>query len=199
VQVLKDEIRESIYQAALTEFSEKGYEKASMRNIAKRAGITAGNMYRYFKNKDDLFYTVTSPAYDEIVRFIVEQELPRGNDREWENMNVDKQTDGIVSIYLEHKKELLVIIDGSKGTRYERAKDDIIRLVENMITNILKLRSETDGLAMPDPHFIHVLSASVIEGVILILKQYKEDEKVREMVRQFIGFIFKDFTERISG
>jgi len=197
VQVLKDEIRESICHAALAEFSEKGYEKASMRNIAKRAGITAGNMYRYFKNKDDLFYTVTSPAYDKIVRFIVEQELPRGNNREWDNLNIDKQTDGIVNIYLQHRKELLIIIDGSKGTRYERAKDDIIRLVENMISSILKLRSEADGLAMPDPHFIHVLSASVIEGVILILKQHKEDEKVREMVRRFIGFIFKDFIERM--
>jgi AcrR family transcriptional regulator len=48
-------IRPRILQAALDEFSEKGYHAATIDSIAFRAGIAKGTVYRYFKTKQDLF------------------------------------------------------------------------------------------------------------------------------------------------
>lgn len=46
---------ERIRRAALAEFMEKGYDAASMRDIAARAGCSVGLAYNYFSTKDDMF------------------------------------------------------------------------------------------------------------------------------------------------
>ena len=57
-QVLKDEVEQRIRRAALEVFAEKGYPAAAMAEIARRAGISAGNIYRYFPGKKALFAVV---------------------------------------------------------------------------------------------------------------------------------------------
>lgn len=50
--------REDIFNAAKVTFAEKGFEKATMEEIAKRAEFAKGTIYLYFKNKDDLFISL---------------------------------------------------------------------------------------------------------------------------------------------
>ena len=49
------ETKKKLLQCAMKEFSEKGYMKASIRNICKEAGVTTGALYFFFKDKEDLF------------------------------------------------------------------------------------------------------------------------------------------------
>jgi AcrR family transcriptional regulator len=64
-----------ICTAALEVFSEKGFAAAKLDEIAKRAGISKGTLYLYFKDKEDLFRAVVrdtvAPNID-MVRSIVE-------------------------------------------------------------------------------------------------------------------------------
>lgn len=46
--------REALIAAALAEFTEKGYEAATVADIAERAGVTSGALYAHFKGKLDL-------------------------------------------------------------------------------------------------------------------------------------------------
>ena len=46
---------ENIQEAALTEFLDKGFLGASLRQIVKNAGVTTGAFYGYFPNKEALF------------------------------------------------------------------------------------------------------------------------------------------------
>ena len=46
---------EKIQQAALTEFLDKGFLSASLRQIVKNAGVTTGAFYGYFSCKEALF------------------------------------------------------------------------------------------------------------------------------------------------
>ena len=61
-QVLKEETRNKIVAAAKSEFLNKGYKNASMRDIANKAEMTVGNVYRYFKSKQELVDVVIGPA-----------------------------------------------------------------------------------------------------------------------------------------
>jgi AcrR family transcriptional regulator len=51
-----EEKRAAILAAARLEFAERGYEKATIRAIAKRAGVTHGLVLLHFANKERLFY-----------------------------------------------------------------------------------------------------------------------------------------------
>ena len=50
-----DQSRTFILRAASDVFAERGYEKSSIREVAKRAGISIGGIYIYFRNKEDLY------------------------------------------------------------------------------------------------------------------------------------------------
>ena len=46
--------RRHILEAAAEAFRDRGFHATTMRDIAAKAGMTVGNLYYYFKNKDDL-------------------------------------------------------------------------------------------------------------------------------------------------
>lgn len=50
--------REQILRAALEVFKEKGYANTSIMDIAKHANMGKGTLYLYFKNKEELLYSV---------------------------------------------------------------------------------------------------------------------------------------------
>ena len=50
--------RESIIQAAIEVFSKKDFKTASISEIAQKAGIADGTIYQYFRNKEDLFFSI---------------------------------------------------------------------------------------------------------------------------------------------
>ena len=47
--------RQEMLAAALTLFSEKGYHSVSMHEIAEKAEFAIGTLYKFFKNKEDLY------------------------------------------------------------------------------------------------------------------------------------------------
>ena len=50
--------RKRVLDAATDEFATYGFENTSIQQIAKRAEITVGSVYKYFENKDELFAMV---------------------------------------------------------------------------------------------------------------------------------------------
>ncbi len=54
--------RAAILDAALTVFSERGYESARLDDVAAKAGVAKGTLYLYFKDKEALFEAMVRSA-----------------------------------------------------------------------------------------------------------------------------------------
>ena len=54
------EMRSRIQNVALDLFDREGFENVSVEEIAQKAGCSVGNIYHYFKSKDELAIQVTS-------------------------------------------------------------------------------------------------------------------------------------------
>ncbi|MEM9529655.1 MAG: TetR/AcrR family transcriptional regulator [Pseudomonadota bacterium] len=54
----KDDRPQEIAEAAFSAFAEKGYAATRVADVARRAGVSKGLMYLYFKTKQDLFRAV---------------------------------------------------------------------------------------------------------------------------------------------
>ena len=64
-------VREKILAAALQVFGDKGYKEATVREIARIAGVAVGGLYPYFGNKEQLYVEVLLEGmklYNERVR-----------------------------------------------------------------------------------------------------------------------------------
>lgn len=58
--------KDKIVSTALQLFSRQGYEKTSIREIARKAEISLGLMYNYFKGKEDLLEAIFTGGLEDI-------------------------------------------------------------------------------------------------------------------------------------
>ena len=69
-QALADAKRKHILSAATSVFIEFGLEAVSMREIAKRAGYTAGAIYSYFANKEEIYGALLAESLERLNEFV---------------------------------------------------------------------------------------------------------------------------------
>ena len=60
----KQELRQAILAAAGELFLEQGYERFSLRKVAERVGYSPTTIYLYFRDKDDLLFTVVEEGFE---------------------------------------------------------------------------------------------------------------------------------------
>jgi AcrR family transcriptional regulator len=72
-----EQTRTLILETALRLFQERGYDRTTMRAIAKEAGVSVGNAYYYFSSKEHLvqgFYDRIAAEHREAVRPVLDHE-----------------------------------------------------------------------------------------------------------------------------
>ncbi|MFJ1644448.1 TetR/AcrR family transcriptional regulator [Streptomyces sp. NPDC088258] len=73
-----EQTRTLILETALRLFRERGYDKTTMRAIAKEAGVSVGNAYYYFSSKEHLvqgFYDRIATEHRAAVRSVLDREV----------------------------------------------------------------------------------------------------------------------------
>jgi AcrR family transcriptional regulator len=68
----KEELRQTILQAASELFLEQGYDRFSMRHLAEQIGYSVATLYLYFRDKDDLLFTVVDEGFTRFARQLTE-------------------------------------------------------------------------------------------------------------------------------
>ncbi len=76
-QSRRDSARSAILAVAWSVVSEDGLAGLSLRDLARRAGITTPTVYAYFASKNDIFDAMFGQAADE---FALHMEAPHGSD-----------------------------------------------------------------------------------------------------------------------
>lgn len=80
----REERRASILEAASRVFFSKGFQVATMDEVAAEAELSKGTLYLYFKNKDDLFLALSARVLGRVVE-------------EFERL-VDRDGDGLTTV-----------------------------------------------------------------------------------------------------
>ncbi|HEX2281310.1 MAG TPA: TetR/AcrR family transcriptional regulator [Thermomicrobiales bacterium] len=70
--------RQTILDAAREAFVTSGYEQTSVREVARRAGLSHGTIYLHFRDKDDLLYQVSEAEFGRLLGRL--RSLPRSQD-----------------------------------------------------------------------------------------------------------------------
>ena len=184
MQYLKDEIKNSIISAALNEFEEKGFSDASIRNIAKNAGIATGNLYRYFNGKEHLFNCIMEPVSERFTSLIFSDFKAGSN-----NLPVLADVvDQIMSFYEQYSREFMILLDKSEGSVYQNLKEDLINLIEKRVKADLMPKLKDEGIIIADEFIFRVIAAMLIEGIVRIVKQGKGDDgRIKRLISQMLA------------
>ena len=63
---LRGDTRSRIQTVAVELFSEQGYDKTSLREIAERLGVTKAALYYHFKSKEDIIRSLVDDYFDRV-------------------------------------------------------------------------------------------------------------------------------------
>ncbi|MCR5368201.1 TetR/AcrR family transcriptional regulator [Eubacterium sp.] len=203
------ETKKKLLECAMREFSEKGYMKASLRNICKEAGVTTGALYFFFKDKEDLFGNLVSDvlyglnktidnhfseemkvaeSFESAERSVAELAAEQGFD---DDKAVAKE---VIHYLFSHKDVVDLLLTKSQGSRYESIRDVMVEKMERHYTSLYvvwKGYKSKKQLTKEDKFIIHWLSHDQVEIVIHIFthcKNAKEGEKqIDKMMAYLIG------------
>lgn len=138
-QILKSEIREKILQSALQVFAKKGYVKCSISDIAKTAGISTGNIYHYFPNKEALFYTALPKELTQLIMETVRKKMAvwSGKPLAQDNELYQEGHERLIDMMLQYKKEIIILFMHAQGTIYETFIEDMSDYFSNLLFDYL--------------------------------------------------------------
>lgn len=94
--------RQSILEAARATFAERGLEGTSMREIAQRAGYTAGALYSHFASKEDVYGALLAESLERLNARVRQGEGPR----EAAADRLQRSARAFFDFYREHPRDL---------------------------------------------------------------------------------------------
>lgn len=188
-QILKKEIKENILQSALDAFLEKGYRNASMQEIARRAGIAAGNIYNYFKNKEEVFSTLIGPVLAEVKKIFGIQAGDLAMLMAEEGMGISqRRMDEFIRIYQSNRKVFVLLFEKSDSTKFETTKADVI---DSLSASVIRAKNAfTPRPATREQEIlVKAFATGYVNGIISVLTAGIDERLKLDVLHQFLPFM----------
>lgn len=178
--------RDKILKEAFNEFQKKGYKLANIDTIVKKAGVTKGALYYYFKSKKELAnYVIDTVVYNQLdknfLSFISLDEqrtLPESLIKFSEKISIEEIKNGGTLIRLANE-----LSDNHRGTqnRIKNLLDLIVNQINEKLKQDQKHKQVTNSYnTLSVDRFI---SASMI-GALTLSKIYQDQNKFKEVINQ---------------
>ena len=180
----KEKTKIKILESAVELMTIKGYKNASLREIAKEAGVSNPTIYNYFPTKEKILY-----AYIE-QKLIETKEVLEGID-DFHTYTLREQLQTLIEtqleFYLEDREFVTQIIEmaftPSMGTM-DLIYDSKERFIE-MVSEILEIAIEAEEIAEP-PFKEHIPQLFWDYNVAVVAYWIKDDSEMFENTTQFI-------------
>lgn len=192
MQVLKDEVRKSIIDAAIKTFTNNGYQKASMRRIAEEAGMSVGNLYRYYANKETLMGAIVQPMID-----VFQENQANGPAKmklEMLDVNLLEHSifiEQLMEARMDFKDELFILFLRAEGSPYEGARETLGKFLEDKTVEFLQENSLDETVREGERAFIKIAAASIVEGFCTNLEISESETDFLMNMLRFTELIIK--------
>ncbi|MPM59539.1 hypothetical protein SDC9_106383 [bioreactor metagenome] len=189
-------MRNKIIEEALREFNEKGYEGTSIRNIAKKSNTSVGNLYKYFKSKEELHENIVGSIYDRFVDYI--KQFNRVELNEKAEVIFYKLADEIIEIFNKNNVEISVLLNKSKGTKYENCKSIFVDFITRIVTEKMEYELSLKGKKLEDNFIIQLISQSLVESIAIIVKKCSDGAEVKKFTLNLIHIFYTDLINKLQ-
>ncbi|MBT2663767.1 TetR/AcrR family transcriptional regulator [Bacillus sp. ISL-45] len=96
------EKQRKIIVSAIESFAEKGFSATSTSEIAKKAGVAEGTIFRHYKTKKDLLLAIVAPVMAKFVAPFIIKDLKKVLDQDYEHV------EDFMRAMLENRREFLI-------------------------------------------------------------------------------------------
>jgi AcrR family transcriptional regulator len=180
------ETRKHLLECAGREFLEKGYMKASLRNICKEAGVTTGALYFFFKDKEDLFAALVEKPLKQLY-LTMEEHYAAEMRSETQVVRLEQNDDDletsreIIRQMYANRDAFLLLLTKSQGSRFENCLDEIVDISEQQYRRLCDMVTGATGRPRIDDYMTHWM-AHIMVDTFMHLFLHESEERCPDQV-----------------
>ncbi len=210
-RALVEERRDQILKAAIEVFGEKGFERATIADVARRAGVAEGSIYNYFKNKGDLLIGIPQQIVQlpiQAITPLLERTSARGGVPPEQVLAVIARN--LIAVFHQNARIFRVLISTVphlKQAAREKYTSQVILHAIGMLETYFRKQIELGVFRQDqDPRvlavsffgmlFPHIMVREVIQVDVQLVSDY--EELIRQVVPLFLHGVMADTAERIT-
>ena len=194
--------RQQIIVAAKRVFSEKGYSKSTMEDIAREAELSPGTLYLYFKNKDELYASLSLRILQYLnIRL---EDVKKEKDIE-PRLKIVAIKEALFDVY---QFDPMILINMFHLQSSETLKNLSSPLLENItelsrnsltiLAEIFKDETGQDNFASHHPTAIADIVWSLFTGVVLWEESKRMIDNEKDFLKQTLDVAFEIFSRGIT-
>jgi AcrR family transcriptional regulator len=186
-QQLKEHVRQRIVAAAVQVFAARGHAAATMAEIAAAAGISTGNIYRYYESKSALFHDVIDDAF--VRRFTT---LLRRRVESLEGVDdvgtletshlYHLASEDLLRFCIDNRLRVVILLGRSAGSRHagfgERTVGDLIALAIAHFRALDPALEVTRALRFT----LEQIYRSLLRTMVTVLGEFEDEAAIRASV-----------------
>ena len=196
---------EKIQQAALTEFLDKGFLSASLRQIVKNAGVTTGAFYGYFSCKEALFASIVEPHAAALMGRFMEAQTSfagRPEAEQPEHMGEDSESclDWMGDYICQNREPVKLLLCRAEGTGYESFVHNMVEVeVEYTLRYMEVLRRLGRRVPTLSRSLCHIIASGMFNGLFEVVIHDMPYEQALRDVKQLRAFYTAGWLELVGA
>jgi len=195
--------RQQIIVAAKRVFSEKGFSKTTMEDIAREAELSPGTLYLYFKNKDELYASLSLRILQYMnIRL---EDVTKETDSN-PKQKIDSIKEALYDVYQFDPMILINMFHLQSGETLKNISspllDNITELSRNslqILADIFKNTSASDSFLSRRPNAVADIVWSLFTGVVLWEESKRLIDDDKDQLKKTLDTAFEIFSRGTSG
>ncbi|MEF2967989.1 TetR/AcrR family transcriptional regulator [Paenibacillus sp. M1] len=181
-----------IVQAAVEVFAEKGYASSSTSEIAQKAGVAEGTIFRHYKTKKDLLISIVSPMMSKLLAPFVLNDFKEVLEGEFPTLEGFLYAVAVNRLHFarKHLKIIKILLQEIpfQPVLQEEFKQHIARRVIGRFTEIIEhFKAKGEVIDMPTPVLLQFAISAMIglfitHFIILPDQPWDEEQEIRHTV-----------------
>lgn len=192
MQKLKEDIKQKIIEVGKLRFRREGYENTSMKDIASDAGISTGNIYRYFLTKKHLLNEILKELEIEIEDFF--SKIPSNYEEIKSHEIFDLMIDMTLNIAETKGDTLKVMFKCENENQFVEFKSKVLEMFISKMFEIAKSIKKGNI----DMTLCEAMARAQFEGFIFIVKSNIDDtQKLKKNLMIYEKLMIENLGERV--
>ncbi|MFO0744466.1 MAG: helix-turn-helix domain-containing protein [Myxococcota bacterium] len=189
-QVLKEEVRQRILDAGLEVFAREGYASATMAHIARAAGLSTGNIYRYFATKEALFAAVLPDSFVAGFTHVVRGRAlaARGLADVGAIAGSDAHqavTQALVDLVTTHRLRVVILLGRAEGTPHAGYAEELVGTMVRLA--LAHARELVPGLEVGDGlrFDLRLVYRNLLGSLVAVLVHYRDPGRIAAALARY--------------
>jgi AcrR family transcriptional regulator len=181
--------QEQILEAALSAFSSLGYDRATIPDIAREAGIAVGTIYNYFPSKRELLVAITKKYIIEPFTAVIKQSKSTDDNAFMAAIMENRFSFGLTNL----EKFMPLLIEVQRDPELRRSyTEKVIRPVMDFMGKYVSSRIERETFRDIEPELVTRAVGGMVIGFMLLYRIEGEKSPLYGTDPQKLAFTITD-------